>query len=635
MIIYCVEIDETLVLVSKENESLSEINVWNLCKEGLKHVNTLTINSCVASCVKYNQNKLIVGLVNGYVHIYEMQKCELEAQFQCQNDSSAINQIKINDCLIVSNVDLKIYFVSLTDHQTFNSINLQDFVSKNEKIIWEANELYFVVADSKGFVHVFNNYEKVSSLQVSIQCVNHILFFKQTNLILFSNDCLLNYIDLLQLFKENEKEEILSISNIYFGKKSFLISYFNSNSILIAYENYLNGFTSGIELEESIDVKFGSFVKNDDAFIGAVSLDNVSVWSDKRVTLMTMHDENILSLSSCELLVCVLTTKRQFLINTDDYTVSMELSLAESPLKKIYEKRIKTYFTKNNAFIIYEVPSTGLIAFNILKKCFTSYCYDGTNKSQKTGRYEALKTRHGTICSTQSEILILSKGNILIWNPTTEKSFHLNETLPHRILKKELLAAQLRDNVANYSSVPYFVTYLKHSLRLYDDIPAYTDDLINSQISACAVNYNGSVCCTGDQFGFLIFWYRKAELNKKFKKITTYESVDYAYYISKAHNSQVRRYLTLFKLSFFNFFFKINLLNTFDQSEFLVSASTDRTIKIWNMENATCLCSVYTHLIISQVYFDYKTNLLLATASKLGKKKIMAFKLHHRVQDTT
>lgn len=45
------------------------------------------------------------------------------------------------------------------------------------------------------------------------------------------------------------------------------------------------------------------------------------------------------------------------------------------------------------------------------------------------------------------------------------------------------------------------------------------------------------------------------------------------------------------------------------------------------MENATYLCSIHTHSIISKVYFYSKTNLLLAIASKLGENKILAFKL--------
>ncbi len=64
-----------------------------------------------------------------------------------------------------------------------------------------------------------------------------------------------------------------------------------------------------------------------------------------------------------------------------------------------------------------------------------------------------------------------------------------------------------------------------------------------------------------------------------------------------------------------------------NENEYLISSSLDRTVKIWSLENANYLCSIYTHLIISEIYFDNQTNLMVAIASKLENKKFLAFKL--------
>jgi hypothetical protein len=53
----------------------------------------------------------------------------------------------------------------------------------------------------------------------------------------------------------------------------------------------------------------------------------------------------------------------------------------------------------------------------------------------------------------------------------------------------------------------------------------------------------------------------------------------------------------------------------------------DRTIKIWNIETAKYLCSIFTHSIISDLYFHEDYNLLIAIASKLGNNKLMGFKI--------
>lgn len=70
-------------------------------------------------------------------------------------------------------------------------------------------------------------------------------------------------------------------------------------------------------------------------------------------------------------------------------------------------------------------------------------------------------------------------------------------------------------------------------------------------------------------------------------------------------------------------------MTTSNQNEYLFSASLDRTVKVWNVESAICLCTIYTHLVVNQIYFNSKLNMLIAIANRLGNKKLLLFNLIH------
>ena len=612
---------EVLVSISKETENSSELCIWYLWKEGLKLARKIQIDSILFisnrnnyyNYAKYDECKLIVGLMNSYVHIYDIKECKLEVKYLIGSNDSEINRIKLllskPDLLIVSKTTGIIYFFSLKKEKKI--VCVQDFskIETKRNMLWEINNTlsYLVISDNNGLIHIFNNstdtinFIKISSLKVSTQYLNDMLFLNnqnnnvETDLIVFSSDFLLNYIDLTVLNtrkqnisiegSKNNHDDIqsISISNIIFGMNLFLLSTFTSNSIIISSENFLNNsMIAQKNLENSINIEHGVFTKNENSFIGSCSSKTeISEWNTKSgLRLSVLYNlgevEKVLSISSShdQKFLLVLTNIRQIImINNKNEKLEFINEMLIKDVQLNISEKIRTYFTKNNEFIIYESKaeteksdiklekkeSYNLIAFSISEKVFTSYCLDGTLKSKNTGRYEILKCRSGSVCSKNSEILCMLKGNVLIWEPITEKCFieqkskELNNSKliivkPARILKKDLISSQYGRNMANFSSIPYFVTFLKHSLRLYDDYPSSNSEFIRVEVTACTTNYDGSIICTGDKLGYIIFWFRTEKLNKKFSLISNFEGLEYGYFNGyKAHESQVN-------LSFFSNF---------------------------------------------------------------------------------
>ena len=471
---------------------------------------------------------------------------------------------------------------------------------------------YLTVSDNIGSIYVYCgkhdnsnntfNYTKTYSLHVSTESIENILYTatssqqhgeEETNLILLSDDNILNYIDLSSLDHNKMKRQptlnddsVDSIENlkskfkrIFFGTDHCLLTFDESDeSVCVSYESLKhaenNNELSVVKFQDSKDLHIGVFMKYDRAFLGSTGR-HLCAWdATSGLKLKSIFEfdgkENILYLTRNDedTLVHVLTNHRQLIVHTGGQQISLFHSILfkqvpNSPFTNYLKQssqfdlnyRIKCYFTKDSSHVIIQFPEIPLVngsneiikqsklnqlcAFNIRKQFFTNYCIDGTLKSTQSGRYEPIKTLN-SFCANQSEVLCICKGNMLIWNVMNETNEFSHETTKSSRNKGERVIPrdEPQSNMALFGSIPNFLTFLKHSIRLYDDFPGLTE-MIQSEITASTSTQNGSIIITGDQYGNIIFWYRTTKTDNTFKNVTTYQNQQYGYLSVKEHSSEV------------------------------------------------------------------------------------------------